>query len=96
VADVLKPGYRLYGVAALDIATFAGGILAGFLLMAQNLRATGDTERARAIATIGFALFVPLIGIILYVHALEPIPDVVFQPRSTPKTGHTSTPENRP
>ena len=75
----VSPAYRLYGVAALDIATFTGSILAGFVLMAQNWRVAGDVDRARTDLLLGLLLVIVLLGVLIHVAAFERIPDIVFQ-----------------
>src|SRR5688572_29067657 len=74
-----KPPHKLYGVAALDIATFAGSVFAGFLLIAQNWRVSGDVDRARNAAVAGCFLTLGLLATLVLLPGIDRVPDLVVR-----------------
>jgi hypothetical protein len=61
------PTYRLYPVAAIGLAAFLGGFLAGSTLVALNFRALGNGDRARTALWVGIGGMVAqvLVGALL-------------------------------
>ena len=53
----LRPQYKLYSLAAIDLATFFGSALAGAFLLTGNFRRLGNSDSARNVLFLGLAVF---------------------------------------
>lgn len=75
----LRPQYKLYSLAAIDLATFLGSALAGMFLLAGNLRRLGDPDSARNVLFLGLGIFFAFALVIISIPKIEHIPGIVFQ-----------------
>ena len=66
LTDPNRPQYKLYSVAALDLATFIGSMVAGVLLLASNYRKLGDSDSSRSILILGLAASAAYFYILVY------------------------------
>ena len=74
----LRPQYKLYSLAAIDLATFFGSALAGAFLLTGNFRRLGNSDSARNVLFLGLAVFFGFALVVVSTPKIEHVPDVVF------------------
>ena len=73
--DPGRPQYKLYSLAAIDLATFLGSLVAGSLLLAANFRNLGNHDSSRNAIVLGLTAFAAFAFAIFHLPpALEELP----------------------
>ena len=77
--DPGRPQYKLYSLAAIDLATFLGSLVAGSLLLAANFRNFGNHDSSRNAIVLGLTAFAAFAFAIFHLPpALEELPTGPF------------------